>query len=291
MDNFNHQTSDLGKYIFLNALMERNLRLFYRVVGDHVDQMLPILYTPTVGLACKKFAHIFRGSKGLYISADDQGRMSEILDNWQNDDPRVIVVTDGERILGLGDLGTNGMGIPIGKLTLYSACAGVPPENTLPITLDVGTNNQSLLNDPLYLGLRMPRLRGERYDAIVDEFVDAVQQRYPAALIQFEDFGKTNAFRLLNRYRDRACTFNDDIQGTAAVVLSGIWSAMSLRGEALSSQRFMISGAGSAGVGIADLLVAALVADGMSESEAHGRCFLLDSKGLLTKNRINELDD
>lgn len=291
MDNFNHQSSDLNKYIFLSALMERNLRLFYRVVGDHIEAMLPILYTPTVGLACMKFAHIYRQPKGLYLSADDQGKMIGILGNWRSGDPRIIVVTDGERILGLGDLGANGMGIPIGKLTLYSACAGVPPENTLPITLDVGTNNQALLNDPLYLGLRMPRLRGERYDAIVDEFVNAVQHCFPEAVLQFEDFGKTNAFRLLNKYRDKVCTFNDDIQGTAAVTLSGIWSAMALKGEELSTQRFMISGAGSAGVGIADLIISALMAEGMSESNARGRCALLDSKGLLTKNRINELDD
>ncbi len=291
MDNFNHQSSDLNKYIFLSALMERNLRLFYRVVGDYIETMLPILYTPTVGLACMKFAHIFRQPKGLYLSADDQGKMIEILGNWQSGDPRIIVVTDGERILGLGDLGANGMGISIGKLTLYSACAGVPPENTLPITLDVGTNNQTLLNDPLYLGLRMSRLRGERYDAIVDEFVNAVQHCFPEAVLQFEDFGKTNAFRLLNKYRDKVCTFNDDIQGTAAVTLSGIWSAMTLKGEELSAQRFMISGAGSAGVGIADLIISALMVEGMSESDARGRCSLLDSKGLLTKNRINDLDD
>mgnify|MGYP002630749795 CR=1 FL=1 len=291
MDNFYHQSRDLDKYIFLNALAVRNQQLFYRVVIDHIEQMLPILYTPTVGLACQKFGHIFRNPRGLYLTADDQGMMAEILGNWHYGDPRVIVVTDGERILGLGDLGANGMGIPIGKLTLYSACAGVPPSCTLPITLDVGTNNQSLLDDPLYLGLKIPRLRGEAYDAIVEEFVGAVQTCFPEALIQFEDFGKTNAFRLLTKYRDRVCTFNDDIQGTAAVTLSGIWSAMSLKGEELSAQRFMIYGAGSAGVGIADLIVSALAHDGMTESDARGRCFLLDSKGLLVKNRVNELDD
>ena len=291
MDNFDHKARDLDKYIFMNALMERNQQLFFRVVIDHIEQMLPILYTPTVGLACQKFGHIFRNPRGLYLTADDRGRMAEILDNWHYGDPRVIVVTDGERILGLGDLGANGMGIPIGKLTLYSACAGVPPDRTLPITLDVGTNNQTLLDDPMYLGLKTPRLRGEPYDAIVDEFVESVQSRFPEALIQFEDFGKTNAFRLLTKYRDRICTFNDDIQGTAAVTLSGIWSAVSLKGEKLSAQRFMISGAGSAGVGIADLIVSALVADGITESDARGRCFLLDSKGLLVKRRVNELDD
>ncbi|MBC8240951.1 MAG: NAD-dependent malic enzyme [Alphaproteobacteria bacterium] len=291
MDNFHHKSDDLEKYIFLNALMERNQQLFYRVVMDHIEEMLPILYTPTVGLACLKFGHIFRNPRGLYLTADDQGRMVEILGNWRHGTPRVIVVTDGERILGLGDLGANGMGIPIGKLTLYSACAGVPPSCTLPITLDVGTNNQNLLDDPMYLGLKMPRLRGERYDAIVDEFVTAAQGCFPDAVIQFEDFGKTNAFRLLTKYRDRVCTFNDDIQGTAAVTLSGIWSAMSLKGEDLSAQRFMISGAGSAGVGIADLIVSALVADGVAENDARSRCFLLDSKGLLVKIRVNELDD
>ncbi len=291
MDNFSRKTNDLEKYIFMIALMERNQQLFYRVVMDYIEEMLPILYTPTVGKACLEYGHIFRRSRGIYLSAEDQGRMEEVLGNWHYRNPRIIVVTDGERILGLGDLGANGMGIPIGKLILYSACAGVPPSSTLPITLDVGTNNQALIDDNLYLGLKMPRLRGEKYDAIVDEFVDAAQRCFPEAVIQFEDFGKTNAFRLLMKYRDRVCMFNDDIQGTAAVTLSGIWSAMSMKGEDLSAQKFLFYGAGSAGVGIANLLVSALVNGGMEESEARGLCFLLDSKGLLVKSRVDELDD
>lgn len=291
MDNFNRKDNDLEKYIFMIALLERNQQLFYRVVMDYIEEMLPILYTPTVGKACLEYGHIFRRPRGLYLSAEDQGRMKEILGNWHYLNPRIIVITDGERILGLGDLGANGMGIPIGKLTLYSACAGVPPSTTLPITLDVGTNNQALIDDNLYLGLKMPRLRGERYDAIVDEFVDAAQQCFPQAVIQFEDFGKSNAFRLLMKYKDRICTFNDDIQGTAAVTLSGIWSAMSLKGEDLSAQKFLFYGAGSAGVGIADLIVSALVHGGMEEAEARRRICLLDSKGLLVKSRIDELDD
>jgi len=291
MDNFNRKTSDLEKYIFMIALMERNQQLFYRVVTDHIEQMLPILYTPTVGKACLEYGHIFRRPRGLYLCAEDQGRMAEILANWHYESPRIIVVTDGERILGLGDLGANGMGIPIGKLTLYSACAGVPPSATLPITLDVGTNNQTLIDDDLYLGLKMPRLRGAPYDAIIDEFVEAVVGCFPDAVIQFEDFGKTNAFRLLMKYRERVRTFNDDIQGTAAMTLSGIWTAMALKGQDLAAQRFLFYGAGSAGIGIANLLSSALVDDGMSESEARGRCLLLDSKGLLSKSRIDELDD
>ena len=291
IDQFSRKPNDLEKYIFMIALMERNQQLFYRVVMDYIEEMLPIIYTPTVGKACLEYGHIFRRPRGIYISAKDQGRMEEILGNWHYRNPRIIVVTDGERILGLGDLGANGMGIPIGKLILYSACAGVPPSCTLPITLDVGTNNQAMIDDNLYLGLKMPRLRGDKYDAVVDEFVNAVQRRFPEAVIQFEDFGKTNAFRLLMKYRDRVCTFNDDIQGTAAVVLSGIWSAMSMKGEDLSAQKFLFYGAGSAGVGIANLIVSALVKCGVEESEARRRCVLLDSKGLLVKSRVDEMDD
>jgi len=291
MDNFNRKDTDLGKYIFMIALMERNQQLFYRVVMDYIEEMLPILYTPTVGKACLEYGHIFRRPRGFYLSAEDQGRMEEILGNWHFNNPRIIVVTDGERILGLGDLGANGMGIPVGKLTLYSACAGVPPSSTLPIMLDVGTNNQALIDDDLYLGLKMPRLRGDKYDAIVDEFITAAGKRFPQAVIQFEDFGKSNAFRLLMKYRDQVCTFNDDIQGTAAVTLSGIWSAMSLKGEKLSEQTFLFYGAGSAGVGVADLVVSALVHEGMEEDEARSHIYLLDSKGLLVKSRIDELDD
>ena len=291
MDNFKRKSNDLEKYILMIAFLERNQKLFYRVVANNVEEMIPILYTPTVGKACLEYGHIFRRPRGIYLCAEDKYRMYEILGNWHYKEPRVIVVTDGERILGLGDLGANGMGIPIGKLILYSACAGVPPCNTLPVTLDVGTNNQSLIEDPLYLGLKKPRMRGNDYDMVVDEFIDAVQRHFPKAVIQFEDFGKTNAFRLLMKYRDRICTFNDDIQGTAAVVLSGVWTALKLKDEELAGQRLLFYGAGSSGVGIANLIVSTLVHDGMDEDEARRHCWLMDSKGLVVKSRIEELDD
>ena len=289
--NFRMKPTDLEKYIFMIALLKRNQRLFYRVVIDNIEEMLPILYTPTVGKACLEYGHIFRTPQGLYINANDKGRIAETLRNWQHPDPKVIVITDGERILGLGDLGANGMGIPVGKLILYCACAGIPPSCTLPVMLDVGTNNEGLIKDNLYLGLKQPRLRGEAYDSLVDEFVQAAKKRYPGAVIQFEDFGKSNAFRLLNKYRESVCTFNDDIQGTAAVVLAGIVAAQALKDSTLESETFLFHGAGSAGVGIANLIVAALVQNGMSQQQARERCWLMDSKGLLVKSRINSLDD
>jgi malate dehydrogenase (oxaloacetate-decarboxylating)(NADP+) len=291
IENFRMKPTDLEKYIFMIALLERNQRLFYRVVLDNIEEMLPILYTPTVGKACLEYGHIFRTSQGLYVSAKDKGRMAETLNNWRHPEPKVIVITDGERILGLGDLGANGMGIPVGKLILYCACAGIPPSSTLPVMLDVGTNNENLIKDKLYLGLKQPRLRGEGYDALIDEFVLAAKERYPGAVIQFEDFGKSNAFRLLNKYRESVCTFNDDIQGTAAVVLAGIIAAQTLKGTTLESETFLFHGAGSAGVGIANLIVSALVQNGMPEQQARERCWLMDSKGLLVKSRIDSLDD
>ena len=222
LGNLRRKTSDLEKYIFLIALQDRNERLFYRTVAEHIDEMLPIIYTPTVGEASQEFAHIFRRPRGLYITTKDRGRVSGILRNWPYRDVRVIVVTDGERILGLGDLGANGMGISVGKLSLYVACGGIHPSATLPVTLDVGTDNEKLLDDPLYLGLPQRRVRGQEYDDLVEEFVTAVQEVFPRALIQLEDFITANACRLVRKYRDRALTFNDDIQGNAAVVLAGL---------------------------------------------------------------------
>ena len=283
--NLRGKSTDLERYVSLTALQDRNETLYYRVVLNHLEELMPIIYTPTVGQACQEFGHIFRRPRGLFVSAYDRGHIKEVLQNWPHDDVRIIVVTDGERILGLGDLGALGMGIPIGKLSLYSACAGIHPTNTLPVTLDVGTDNERLLEDPLYLGIPRHRLRGEAYDELVDEFFEAVADVFPKAVVQLEDFATRNAFRLLEKYRVGFCSFDDDIQGTAGVALAGVYSALRLTGEGLGDHPYLFLGAGEAGIGIGELIVAALVHEGWDEDEARKRCWFFDSKGLVVKSR------
>lgn len=285
--NLERMTDDLDKYTYLANLSKSNQTLFYRVLTNNIKKMMPIVYTPTVGRACQEFAHIFSRPQGIFITIADLGKVKSVLSNWPRRDVRAIVFTDGERILGLGDLGACGMGIPIGKLALYSAVAGVPPSQTLPVTLDTGTENKRFLDDPMYIGVRNPRCRDERYDQLVLEFMTAAEQLFgPDCILQFEDFGNANAFRLLESHRHNFNTFNDDIQGTASVVLAGIYSAAHESKQPLTEQKFLFSGAGSAGLGIGELMAQAIHLDfKVPIEQTRNQMWFMDSKGLIYQNR------
>ena len=285
MENLKKKPNDLEKYIYLVSLQDRNENLFYYVLGNNIKELMPIIYTPTVGQACQHFGHIYRRSRGLYISLEDKGHIREILHNWPHDDARIMVVTDGGRILGLGDLGVSGMGIPIGKLALYTACAGIDPTKCLPITIDVGTNNEALLMDPLYLGHQHQRISGKEYDELLDEFMAAALEVFPNIVIQLEDFATDNAFNLLHKYKDKICIFDDDIQGTAGVALAGILSALKLTKQNLEDQRILFLGAGEAGIGIGDIIVSAMQEKGLDYDQAKSQNWFMDSKGLVCAER------
>jgi malate dehydrogenase (oxaloacetate-decarboxylating)(NADP+) len=285
MINLRGKSEPIDKYRYMAGLQKRNERLYYRVLIDHIDELMPIVYTPTVGQACQEFSLHFREANGFYVSIDQKGNLKNLLGNWMDDDVRLIVVTDGERILGLGDLGVSGMGIPIGKLALYCACAGIDPAQCMPITLDVGTDNLRFRQEPRYQGRREARVRGQEYFDFVEEFIQAVQHNFPKALLQFEDFATPNAVALLEKYQNRLLCFNDDIQGTAAVAVAGFYAATRITGTRLSEMRFLFAGAGSAATGIAALLAEAMQREGLSYEEACSRCYCCDSKGLITRDR------
>ncbi len=284
-ENYQHQPDDISRYLYLVALQDRNETLFYRLLSEHVEEMIPIVYTPTVGLACQTFSHIYRKPRGLYITAAHKGRMRKALNEAPFSGVAVIVATDSEGILGLGDLGAGGMGIPIGKLSLYTLGAGIHPARCLPVCLDVGTNNVALRNDPIYLGVKEPRLEGEEYYALLDEFVDAVAEIFPETLLQWEDFSKQKAWTVLDRYRDRICSFNDDIQGTGAITLAGVHGVCAITKRELTDHRIVVHGAGAGGGGIIHVLLAALENAGLSPADARSRVVGLDSRGLILSNR------
>src|SRR4030088_2366834 len=290
MMQLGNKNTDLDRYIYLVNLLDHNETLFYRTVMSDPARFLPIVYDPTIGEACLKFGHIYRQARGMYLSIARRGKVKEILKNWPREDIRFICVTDGGRILGLGDLGANGMGIPIGKLQLYTAAAGVPPQNLLPMYLDAGTNNEQYLNDPLYLGLRKTRPPTAELFSFVDEFVEAVQEVFPKCCIHFEDWTGVDAVHLLERYRDKYCVYNDDVQGTAGITLAGMINATKLKGTKLKDEKYLFLGAGSAGIGLADLLCSALVAQGMTLKDAQSRGYMFDINGLLESTRKDLVD-
>jgi len=286
---FSNETTDIEKHVFLRNLQDENETLFYRLLLEHVEEMMPIVYTPVVGLACQQFSHIYRRPRGIFISYPNRESLDEVFTNVQRD-IRVIVVTDGERILGLGDQGAGGMGIPIGKLSLYSLCGGIEPSTTLPVTLDLGTNNPDRIKDPRYIGWQHERIRGKEYDEFIDRFVQAVRRRFPDVLLQWEDFASVDAYPILERYRDQLCTFNDDIQGTAAVTTGTLIAAIAAAKGKLSEQRVVMLGAGSAGVGISHQLMQAMIQTGVDPAEAKRRFFLIDRDGLIQVGR-SDLDN
>ena len=284
------KNTDLERYIYLVNLLDHNETLFYRTVMSDPARFLPIVYDPTIGEACLKFGHIYRGPRGMYLSMTRRGKVKDVLRNWPQQDVRFICVTDGGRILGLGDLGANGMGIPIGKLQLYTACAGVPPQHLLPMYLDAGTNNEQYLHDPLYLGMRKPRPSTEELYSFVDEFVETVQQVFPKCCIHFEDWGGADAVHLLQRYRDKYCVYNDDVQGTAGIVLAGMINAARIKGRKLSDEKYLFLGAGSAAIGLAGLICSAMVQEELTMDQAQARIYMFDINGLLDTTRKDLLD-
>lgn len=289
-EQFSVFSSAMDKHIYLRNIQDTNETLYYKLINQHIEEMMPIIYTPTVGDACQKFSQIYRRNRGLFLSYEHQDELEELLNNAPNTDVKVIVITDGERILGLGDQGIGGMGIPIGKLALYTACGGINPEHTLPIVIDVGTNNSALLSDPMYMGWRHTRISGEQYYEFVDDCLKAIRQRWPDALIQFEDFAQTNAMPLLTRYQDKFCCFNDDIQGTASVTVGTLLAAANVTGKKLSEQKVVFAGAGSAGCGIAEAVIAQMVTDGISEAQARSQVFMVDRWGMLEQGMTGLLD-